>query len=209
MTDNETIRTRRSVITAGVAAAAALVANGVGRAQPVEAANGDPFILGQLNSASSTTTLTTGNSVCFGPTTVHSSGRAINATASHATGSTTAILGRASSSAGIGVSGSAGGPTGGDPGTAIGIQGQSLAASGFGAVGLGSGNSTGVMGFSGLGLPPAALAKVGVYGVATQDTTSRGVRNRRNERVNVKRKRCMAAMPAMMKPYRSSLGMTW
>lgn len=176
MTDGDTMRTRRSIIAAGVGAAAAFVAQGVGRAQPVAAANGDPFILGQLNSASSATSLTTGNSVAFAPTSVSSSGRTINATASHATGATIAVQGSVSSSVGVGVKGLAGGPSSGDPGTAVGVLGASLSASGSGVVGQSSGNSTGVMGFSGVGSPPAAVAKVGVYGNASQDSTSRGVR---------------------------------
>ena len=60
-------------------------------------------------------------------------------------------------------------------GATIGAFGRSNSPAGIGVGGRGFANSTGVVGYSGSGNFPAAQAKTGVYGQATQDSASRGV----------------------------------
>jgi hypothetical protein len=93
------------------------------------------------------------------------------------------VYGESSSSFGVvgtspsgGVSGTSTNGTGvyGSSGISVGVRAYSNATSAPAAQSWSAGNSTGVLGYSG-DSPPAALANTGVYGVATQDSTARGV----------------------------------
>ena len=61
-------------------------------------------------------------------------------------------------------------------GSGYGVNGESYATDQPASVGTSHGNSTGVLGHSGFGAPPASPAKTGVYGYAAQDAGSVGVR---------------------------------
>lgn len=68
--DTNSPRTRRNLLAAGLGGLAATVATAIGRPNGVSAANGDPVLAGQANSATAPTSLTnaTGNQVGLGVT---------------------------------------------------------------------------------------------------------------------------------------------
>jgi hypothetical protein len=81
------------------------------------------------------------------------------------------------SSSGIGVAGTSDSNSGvtGNSNSYIGVSGGSFATDQPASIGLSVGNSTGVQGYSGSSVVPAAKAKTGVYGYAAQDIYSSGV----------------------------------
>lgn len=99
------------------------------------------------------------------------------------------VAGQSGAVSGIGVSGTSGtgagiyGSTNSGRGVhgyasaqgGIGVRGESNASDTPAVVARSLGNSTGVLGFSGSGAVPVAHARTGVYGRASQDTSSKGV----------------------------------
>ena len=142
-------RTRRAVLAGALGGLAAVAANALGRPMPTLAADGQAMLVGGEYSSSSVTSVTnaTGNGIYGG---------------SLDTG--IAVTGQGNQ--GIGVHGFST--------TNIGVLGEttgSVAA----IAGRSFGGGTGVLGTADNAPVPAAKPKTGVYGQATQDSTSRGV----------------------------------
>jgi hypothetical protein len=81
------------------------------------------------------------------------------------------------SSSNIGVHGQSSSNIGvyGQSSSYIGVYGQSSATNRPASLGQSYGDSSGVQGYSGSGIPPAARAKTGVYGYAAQDSSAKGI----------------------------------
>jgi hypothetical protein len=176
--DTASPRPRRAVLAAAVSGAAALGAAAIARPAGALAANGDPLLLGQANTASSATTLTrdtvpTINAPTFVSDTTISVAVAGNATSGQG------VVGRSQSSAGVqGYSQTDAGVNGFGvygvwaSGSLYGVQGGGDTA---GVLGWGHTGVTGILGYSGGWPLPEAPAKTGVYGYAAQDATAAGV----------------------------------
>ena len=152
--DSTTPRTRRAILAGALGAAAAVGIDAVARPAPAEAVVAYVQLGG--NSAANTATSTTQ---------ISNSTADDNAFEAYATGGGMGVY--AASDSWIGVFG--------DSGSGIGVAGTSGAADKAAVSGHSSGDSTGVFGISGVG-SPAAVAKSGVYGYASQDYASVGVR---------------------------------
>jgi hypothetical protein len=100
-------------------------------------------------------------------------GYGVIGSATAASGLTTAVYGAANSTDGRGILGVAGASSG----ATIGVLGRTASPTGIGVVGQSTGDAAGVVGFSGDAGDslPAARAKTGIYGEATQDAAARGV----------------------------------
>lgn len=98
---------RRAVIAGAVGAVAASFLSALGRPAQVDAANGQPTLLGATNAASATTRVNTsvGDGI-YGYSTA-SNGRGAVGYVTHASGTTYGVYGRSNSSAGTGVYGNA------------------------------------------------------------------------------------------------------
>jgi len=163
---------RRALLAGALGGLGALAASAIGRTSGVLAANGDTvFVGGDFTEAHVTGFANTGGGDgLYGS----SSGSGYGVHGSSGSGS--GVIGTGIS--GIGVKGTSG--------SSDGVQGQSDSHSGVTGISdatnwpaIGSwarGNSTGVEGYSGPNLPPAAPAKTGVFGYAAQDAQSVGVR---------------------------------
>jgi len=114
---------------------------------------------------------TTGSAVAIRGTASGNGGYGVVGEATAASGSTRGVFGRTVSPAGRGVFGFASS----DTGDTVGVLGETFSDSGKGVLGWAAGDSTGVLGFSGGVGVPAARPRTGVYGVATQGASSRGV----------------------------------
>ena len=123
--DSSTPRSRRALLTAALAATAVTVAEAVARPLPAAAADGDPFVLGAANTATSQTSLTGG-----------SADRALDVQTGPFSPNAEAIRGRAD---GVGVHGIS-------EDVGIGVLGECLGV-GTGVYGKG-GDGNGVHGFS-------------------------------------------------------------
>jgi hypothetical protein len=161
--DAASARTRRAVLAAALGAGAATVATAVTRPIQVQAASGDPLVMGVANDAGSNPTLLASTSGLPALIVDGGLGGAIEGSASggntvHGTnGPGSGVRGEATS--GVGVYG--------DATTGVGVRGD-------------AGTKTGVYGASGVGGlvgAPAAPIGVGVFGVslAGTDLSSRGV----------------------------------
>jgi hypothetical protein len=152
--ERTTPRTRRAILAGALGAAAAVGINAVAGPGPAQAA----VAYVQLGGDSTANTATT-------PTDILNSTADDDAFSATATGD------------GIGVAGFSGSRYGvfGNSGSDAGVKGASGAADKGAVTGQSSGGGTGVFGISGLGTP-VALAKTGVYGLASQDGASVGVR---------------------------------
>ena len=165
---------RRALLAGALGGLGALAASAIGRASPARAANGDPVLVGNAHTASSTTQITNstnGNTVLRGEST--GSGIGVRGTSSSSIGV------RGSSSSYIGVVGFSS--------SSIGVFGESSATGQPASLGVSLGHSTGVQGHSGTNTP-AAKAKTGVFGYAIQDTTATGVRGESTIGVGVRGK---------------------
>jgi hypothetical protein len=173
------LRTRRSLLTGGLAALSALAAI-AGNARPAQAANGDEVKVGQLNSGNAMTILRATGATAFsgqnqgGGTNasgVHgqsdsTSGRGVLAIATATGGTTFGVLAESRSPTGRGVRGYASATSGAN----IGVLGQSASGTGYGVQGIGVAPSgVGVLGSGPIGVRglSAAPAGRGVLGSAT------------------------------------------
>lgn len=177
--DQSAPRTRRAMLAAGAGGLLAAVATTLGRPASVNAADGENLVLGQANTASTTTTLTMATSgdafKVVGPATAS----AISGESPFGAG----VSGR-SVIGGVGVSGRTDGSGVGVMGANASLPGMptNMGVYGFAATNAASrgvsGHSiggSGTVGLSGDTVPTTAPAKVGVYGYANQDTAARGV----------------------------------
>jgi hypothetical protein len=171
----EPVRSRRAVLAAALGAGAAVAASAISRPLPVNAADGDNALLGQANTATSTTSISVG--VNAGPA-VHGIAATIGV---KGTGDT-AIWGESAGTNGVwGHSTGATGYTGG-------VSGQSDSTDGVGIWGISAANGAGAMGISTAdGIDPfsGAPSKVGVFGYAAQDTSAVGVKGQSTAGVGV------------------------
>ena len=165
--DTTTPRSRRALLAAAGGGLAALAAQTLGRPAAIRAADGDPVLLGQLNSETIETEIEN----------TDPSGTAL---IGHSGTDGTGLQGL--TSAGVGVSGGAGTGTGvyGFSGTGKAVLGHSESGSKPAILGDSGGANTGVQGWSGSGAVPAAPDKVGVFGDAgpDSDAATRGVYGR-------------------------------
>jgi hypothetical protein len=192
---------RRAVLAGALGGLGALAASAIGRASPVHAGTDGDVVLGMGNVGANTTSIVnsansndvfevisdSGNSVTgISGSSVGIYGQSTSSSGVYGqTNSGSGVRGHGSSGSGVRGHGSSGYGVFGVSDSSDGVQGQSTSHSGvagisaatnFPAIGSWSqGNSTGVEGYSGAALPPAAKAKTGVYGYAAQDNLSRGV----------------------------------
>lgn len=165
-----TTPTRRALLAGALGALAALAASAIGRPSPVRAEGQAVVVGGEYLDATSTTkitNLTTGEIVLWGES---STGTGVRGDSSSNTG----VYGQSSSL--FGVQGFSWSGTGvrGHSNSGTGVYGTSEATNQPATIGSSFGNSTGVLGVSGVS-QPAAKAKTGVFGYAAQDNFSRGV----------------------------------
>jgi hypothetical protein len=140
---------RRAMLAGALGGLGAWAATAIGRASPVRAADGDIIHVGDELTGSSVTRISTAIHAFWGD-----------------------------SDSGIGVTGTSNSNTGvyGRALTGFGVWGDSNTSDRPAVIGRAQGDGTGLFGFSGSSnvLPPVK-AKTGVYGVAQQDSASRGV----------------------------------
>ena len=149
---------RRALLTGALGGIGAWAATAIGRANPVRGAEGEAVVVGGDYTASTSTGFTTTTAhALYG---ISGSGRAIYGTSDSGVG----LYGQSNSYYGVS----------GTSGSGVALYGASFATNQPASVGQSNGNSTGVLGSSGVG--PAAKAKTGVFGYANQDTTATGVR---------------------------------
>jgi hypothetical protein len=141
---------RRALLAGALGGIGVWATSAIGRASPMQAANGGPVVLGSGNLATALTGIT---NTSAGSTTLHCS----------STGAGTGVSG--SSQSGFGIRGESSG---------IGVSGTSHGPSQPASLGQSVGNSTGMLGVSGSTLP-TAKPKTGVYGYANQDNTASAV----------------------------------
>jgi hypothetical protein len=151
--DSTQRRTRRAIIGAGLGAVLATAATAIGRATPVRATDGDAVTVGDSTLTATHTTKITNPSNA-------------NVVFSGESTSGVGLRGKSGSSNGVlGVS---------DTGNAV--YGTSAAETLAAIQGQSTGDSTGVLGWSGTGAPPTTKANTGVYGYAAQGGLGVGVR---------------------------------
>jgi hypothetical protein len=164
-------RSRRALLAGALGGLGALVASAVGHAGPVRAGVDGDVVLGAPNSATTTTKIqNTANNeaVLWGAST---SGVAVYGSSSSGVG----VNGTSASNAGVqGSSDSYYGAYGYST-SHVGVWGENFASDQPASLGFSGNNWTGVQGYSGVGSPPPAKAKTGVFGYAAQDSNSRGV----------------------------------
>ena len=172
--DTAAPRSRRHLLAAAAGGLAALAAQAFGRPLPARAVDGDYVRVGWARTGTATTSIanTTDDSVVFQATST-AGGIAV-------VGNSTSYFGvQGVSTSSIGVDGQSDTWYGvrGVSGTQTGVYGYSEAPDEAATVGHNNGESTGVLGFSGIPWTtlPAAPAKTGVYGYAHQDGAARGV----------------------------------
>jgi hypothetical protein len=164
---------RRALLAGALGGLGALAASAIGRASPVRAGVDGDVVLGSASNSTATVTAITNTTT------------GDQAFAAYATGAGSGVYGQSSSSYGVwgssslgsGVYGYSNSGTGvyGFSASAWGLHGQSSATDAAANVGWSYGDSTALIGYSGTVSPPAAKAKTGVYGYASQDNFSRGV----------------------------------
>ena len=147
--DSTAPRTRRAVLAGALGGLAALAANALGRPMPTLGSDGQAMLVGGEYSSSSVTSVTNaaGNGIYGG-----------------SLGTGIAVTGQGNQGIGVhGFSTANIGVLGETSGSVAAIAGRSF------------GGGTGVLGTADNAPVPAAKPKTGVYGQATQDSTSRGV----------------------------------
>jgi hypothetical protein len=189
---------RRAVLAGALGGLGAWAASTIARRSSVRAADGDPVVLGQNNTATLVTSIERTN-VGQGFQATANSGIALMGQSQSSVGvygvstSLTGAYGTSdsgygvngSSNSGIGVAGTSDTNFGvyGESSSHMGVYGWSGATNLPASLGWSAANSTGVYGWStpdGSGTEPAGKPKTGVYGQATQDSSSRGVWGRAN-----------------------------
>jgi hypothetical protein len=171
---------RRALLTGAAGALAGIAVSSLGRPQPVRAIDGEPVLVGGEYTSTSVTKITNSANADDVIAGVSTSGVGVHGTSSSSTavwGNSTSgngIFGQSSTSRGVwGTSSSYIGVQGSSVSN-IGVFGTSSAAAHPASLGLSQGNSTGVFGVSGPGVP-ATKARTGVYGYAAQSGRSKGV----------------------------------
>jgi len=156
-------RSRRAILAAALGGIGAAALNALGRPSQATAANGNAIKLGISavtygdadNTATSETGIKTTGGIGFRAQSVAADGMG-----AHAVGTDQAYNGIYAVTWGPGGNG---------------VHGFGNALNATGVAGQSGQNATGVLGLSGGGALPAAPAKTGVYGIATQDSAARGV----------------------------------
>jgi hypothetical protein len=164
-------QSRRALLGAAIGAAAATVAQALGRPSPVAGADTFPLIIGESNLERSTTALTNNfddDDVLY--VTSVQEGTSVTGETAASAGTTIGVKGIAASVSGTGVYGFATSATGYTAGTA----GNAASPGGAGMWGWAPNVGTGAMGISGDD-PGGVLPNTGVLGVANHDSSSRGV----------------------------------
>jgi hypothetical protein len=156
---------RRALLAGALGAFGAAVAGAVARVSPVHAADGDPVLIGAMNSGAGDTYIHTTSSdgagliaICTGDDGAGLVGRAV-----HTTGSTTGVLGEVESGGGFGVMGACWS----DNGRAVGVYGVTSSMEGTGVHGAAvhyKGTNVGVLGES------LSRSGIGVHARATKTT---------------------------------------
>jgi len=159
--ENETPRSRRALLAAGLAAGAAAIATAATRPLPAHAADGDAVLVGHTYTGATVTKIDVGSSGAYALMGMSATGGGVYGGSTSGTG----VVGNSTSN--IGVSGTSN--------TGTGVSGSNVSASQAAVVGQTYGDGTGVQGFSGNSSIVAAPAKTGVYGYAAQDGTAVGV----------------------------------
>ena len=184
--DSAIPRSRRALLTAGLAAGAAAVASAVTLPLPVKATNGGSVILGQDNDATAMTRIA--SSTAFAVFQGEASGSStIGVLGAAYDGASTGVWGQSSTTGGYGVYAYASAATGTNYGVfartdsdgGVGLFGWADAATGSTRGVLGQASSpggTGVQGYSGTGGWPEPSPKTGVHGYAAQDSAAIGVK---------------------------------
>ena len=160
---------RRALLAGALGGIGAVAAGAMAKVSPVRGANGDPFIVGTDNSATSRTRLI--NSTPSSAFSVESTGGGIAVT-----GSSNSSVGiRGASGPHYGVHGTSSSSFGvyGQSNSNVAVAGISYASDKPAVLGYATSNSTGLLGSSGTSV--AAKPKTGVYGYANQDASSKGV----------------------------------
>ncbi|HEX6474995.1 MAG TPA: hypothetical protein VF114_07920 [Candidatus Limnocylindria bacterium] len=139
----------------------AWAAGAIGRAAPVRA-QGENIVVGGV--------YTTATSI----TTIRNQTNSNNVFSAQSAGSAIGVYGLSGSGVGVYGDSTSGFGTVGNSSSESAVVGISQATNRPAILGRSPGNSTGVLGYSGL-FPPLATGKTGVYGHADQDGTSRGV----------------------------------
>jgi hypothetical protein len=154
---------RRALLAGALGGIGTLAATAIGRASPVQA-EGENIQIGlEYDTATSLTRLT---NITNGANVFQATSTAEGIGVYGSSNSYVGVYGSSSSSVGVyGYSNSSNG-----------VYGNSSSASQAATVGASQGHNTGVQGYSGVGILPAAKAKTGVFGYANQDTTATGVR---------------------------------
>jgi len=174
---------RRALLGAGVGALAATLAAAIGRPAPVRA-EGETMVVGGEYTTATSRVLLRNEVNDNGVFVAESTGAGVGVSGLSnswigVSGNSSSYVGvRGNSNPNIGVWGSSESHIGvyGSSISNMGVQGFNSAATQPATVGWAAGHSTGVLGYSsGGGTLPAAKAKTGVYGEATQDSGSRGV----------------------------------
>lgn len=162
--------TRRALLAGVLGGVGAWVAGAIGRASHVEAANGDPVLVGQSHTGTSSTTIFSTGSPA-----------AITGHISSTTGTSAGVSGHSSSSSGRGVLGAANLTVGRN----YGVWGQTSSPDGVAVVGWNPSLNAGVVGISGFTGPSSVpqARRTGVFGYADGNTgsTGRGVWGRSSE----------------------------
>jgi len=172
---------RRALLAGALGGIGAWAAGAIGRASPVRAEGQAVVVGGEYADAASVTkisNLTNSDTVLWGES---SSGIGVSGSSSSEVGvsgnssTNTGVRGQSTSHLGVqGISSTHFGVYGSSS-SSNGVRGVSTSAGQAGSVGQAFANSTGVLGFSGAIVPPAAKAKTGMFGYAEQDNFSRGV----------------------------------
>lgn len=156
---------RRALLMGALGGIGAAVSGAVARVSPARAADGDPVIIGALNSSAGDTRIHTTSSDGAGlsATCTGDDGAGLVGRADHPTGSTRGVQGEAWAPAGVGVYGSSWSATG----SATGVAGRTSSTGGTGVRGVAvhyQGTNYGVYGES------LSRSGIGVYGKATKTT---------------------------------------
>ncbi len=182
-------RSRRSLLAAGIGGAVAIVATALGRPAPTRAANGDPVLAGQANTATAATSVTnTANGTAVlavsGPDVVTPAAKIgvygyanqdVNARAVYGKSLLgTGVWGNSDTGRGLFGRSTSGTGVSAQTDTGRGVYATSAALDKTAILGQSTGNSAGIQGISGT-ISPAAEPETGVQGTANQSTLSNGV----------------------------------
>ena len=154
------LRSRRALLGGMLGGVGAWAASAIGRVNLARAADGDPVLVGRDHTATGVTQIVNSDSTAISGISI--SGRGVRGHSSTDRG----VQGLSDYNVGVQ----------GGSGEGVGVMGSTSSGKDPAIVGIAGGNNTGVQGYSGVGLfRPPAKKRTGVYGVANQDATSKGV----------------------------------